>query len=252
MDAQLAHIGINFLVGAGLGLVSGTLGIGGGLLAVPLLVLGYGMDQQIAQGTALVVMAPNMLIGFLRYRQRNPITFRMGALLAVGSVSVTYVASLAAAHVSSSLLRTLMSIFLLGLAIQMGWQSFPRRQPDVSRKGAPHAFLPLAGGIGGFFSGFFTIGGGVVVVPILTTFFAFSQTAAQGLILAMQTPTSLVALGTYAHMGFVNWNTAIPIAIGSILTISYGVALAHKLPEIQLRRFFGGLLLVSAIMMLLK
>ena len=252
MDAQLAHIGINLLVGAGLGFISGTLGIGGGLLAVPLLVLGYGMEQQVAQGTALVVMAPNMLIGFLRYRQRNPITFRMAALLAIGAVSITYFSSLAAAHISSSLLRVLMSVFMIGLAANMVLRSIPRRHHDANRKGVSHAFLPLAGGVGGFCSGFFTIGGGVVVIPILTTFFAFSQTAAQGLVLAMQSPSSIVALATYAHLGLVNWLVSIPMAIGSILTVSQGVVLAHKLPENQLRRIFAGLLFVSAIMMLLK
>ncbi len=250
MDTQLAHIPFNFLLGGALGYISGTLGIGGGLLAIPLLVLGFGMEQQVAQGTALVLMAPNMVIGFLRYRQRNPITFRMAALLGIGAIVVSYFASLAAAHVSANTLRTLVAVFMIGLSGNLAWRSYAHPKTEHHRRLAPHAMLPLVGGIGGFCSGFFAIGGGVVVVPILATFFGFTQTASQGLALAMLAPGSLVALATYGHLGLVNWMVAIPMAIGSILTISHGVVLAHKLPEKQLRRAFAGLLFISAIMML--
>ena len=252
MDSQFAQIAVNLLVGGALGYVSGTLGIGGGLLAIPLLVLGYGMEQQVAQGTALVLMAPNMLIGFWRYRQRNPITFRMAALLGSGSIVVSYFASLVAAKVSADILRTLVAVFMIGLAGNMVWHSYVQQHAENRRPSASHAYLPLVGGIGGFCSGFFTIGGGVTVVPILTTFFGFAQTAAQGLALAMLVPGTLVALGTYAHLDLVNWTLAWPLALGSILTISHGVVLAHKLPEKQLRRGFAGLLFVSAIMMLFR
>ena len=250
MDFPLAQHGINLLVGAVLGIVSGTLGIGGGLLAIPLLVLSYGMDQQVAQGTALVVMAPNMLIGFLRYRERNPITFRMALLLGSGSIVVSYFASLAAARVSNDILRLLVAVLMMGLAVNMVWRSYVRHQAKTARRAAPHSLLPLVGGFGGFCSGFFTIGGGVLVIPVLTAFFGFAQTAAQGLALAMLVPGTLVALATYGHLGLVNWVAAVPMAVGSIATVSYGVVLAHKLPEKQLRRIFAVVLFVSAIMMI--
>lgn len=253
MDFQLIQlIAISLLVGGVLGYVSGILGIGGGLLAIPLLVLGYGMEQQIAQGTALVLMAPNMVIGFLRYRQRNPITFGMAALLSIGSIITSYFAAIVAAQVSNVLLRTLVSVFMLGLAAHMMWHSFAHHPGKQKTRHAPLWLLPLVGCIGGFCAGFFTIGGGVVTVPFLTAFFGFAQTAAQGLVLAMLAPSTLVALATYAHLGLVNWIVAIPMAIGSILTISHGVHLAHKLPEKQLKRAFAAMLLISAIAMLVR
>ena len=89
MEFQLSQIALYLFLGAALGYVSGSLGIGGGLLTIPLLALGFGMDQQTAQGTALLLMAPNMVIGFWGYRKRNPITFRMAALLGSGSIVVS-------------------------------------------------------------------------------------------------------------------------------------------------------------------
>lgn len=67
-------------LGAVLGGIGGLLGIGGGLIAIPVLVLVYHYDQQTAQGTALVMIVPNVLIGF--WRARAPFTGK-GAAAAV-------------------------------------------------------------------------------------------------------------------------------------------------------------------------
>ncbi len=251
MEFQLSQIALYLFLGAALGYVSGSLGIGGGLLTIPLLALGFGMDQQTAQGTALLLMAPNMVIGFWGYRKRNPITFRMAALLGSGSIVVSYISSIAAAEISTDILRTLVAIFMIGLAANLAWRSYGHVQVEKCRILAPQWLLTLVGGIGGFCSGFFTIGGGVVVIPILTGFFGFTQTAAQGLALAMLAPGTLVALATYAHLGLVDWMVSIPMAIGSILTVSHGVALAHRLPERKLRAAFSLVLFFSAVAMLL-
>ncbi|MFX8199664.1 TSUP family transporter, partial [Acinetobacter baumannii] len=77
----------------GLGVAGGLLGIGGGLIAIPVLGYLYGMDQHLAQGTALVMIAPNVLIGFLRYHQRHPVHLRSVALICVFSMAATYVAA---------------------------------------------------------------------------------------------------------------------------------------------------------------
>ncbi|MEA5097603.1 MAG: sulfite exporter TauE/SafE family protein, partial [Burkholderiaceae bacterium] len=205
MDWNLAPLALTFTLGAMLGYVSGMLGIGGGLLAIPILALGYGMDQQTAQGTALVLMTPNMIIGFWRYRQHNPITFGMAASLGIGSMIASYLAALVVTQVSTGLLRTLVSLFMIVLAVNLMWRSL-RPVPNATvRQPASLWFLPFVGCIGGFCSGFFTIGGGIVVVPILTGFFGFVQTAAQGLALAMLAPGSLIALLAYAHNGLVDW-----------------------------------------------
>jgi uncharacterized membrane protein YfcA len=66
----------------------------------------------------------------------------------------------------------------------------------------------------------------------------------------MLAPGTLVALATYAHLGLVDWLVSIPMAIGSILTVSHGVALAHRLPERKLRAAFSFVLFFSAIAML--
>ncbi len=61
-----------FLVfGAVLGTLGGLFGIGGGLIAIPVLGVWFGLDQQLAQGTALVMVVPNVMLALWRYHQRN-------------------------------------------------------------------------------------------------------------------------------------------------------------------------------------
>ena len=66
-------------LGAALGFFGGLFGIGGGIIVIPLLVLGFGMEQTVAQGTALVMMVPNLLIAWYRYNQREPPTYEDAA-----------------------------------------------------------------------------------------------------------------------------------------------------------------------------
>ena len=70
-------------LGAALGTVGGLFGIGGGLIAIPVLGVLFGLDQQIAQGTALVMVVPNVMLALWRYHQRNRIELRHALPLGV-------------------------------------------------------------------------------------------------------------------------------------------------------------------------
>src|SRR5438094_12603 len=82
-------------LGAASGWLGGVFGVGG-VLAIPLLGILCGLNQQAAQGTTLVMVVPNVLFGFWRYRQRVGMDLRMAAALGVSALVTTYpVASLA-------------------------------------------------------------------------------------------------------------------------------------------------------------
>jgi hypothetical protein len=83
-------------------------------------------------------------------------------------------------------------------------------------------------------------------------FFGYTQKQAQGLALALVTPGAVVALATYAAARDVQWNTGIALAVGGVTTVSAGVALAHRLPERQLRLLFCALLIIVAIVLFVQ
>lgn len=238
------------VLGVALGAVGGLFGIGGGLIAIPVLSFMYGMDQQLAQGTALVMIAPNVILGFWRYRQHNHLEWRAAAWLAVPAVVMTYFAASYASALNARTLHFAFAVFIAALASYFLW-ALTRRHPALRpRRVLPQKYLGLVGVFGGVISGFFSVGGGIVSVPLLVAFFGMTQTAAQGLGLALATPGTLIALWTYARAGHVNWMLGLPLAVGGTLSISAGVALAHRLPERRLRMLFCGGLIVLALWMM--
>jgi len=140
----------------------------------------------------------------------------------------------------------------LGLALYFLWRLMPGRAVTQQQARLSSRWIPAVGVVGGAFSGFFSVGGGVVAAPALVGLFGMRQAAAQGLALALVTPGAVVALMTYAQAGHVDWTSGIPLSLGGMLTISWGVALAHRMPERRLRAAFAVCLIVTAVIMLVR
>ena len=98
----------------------------------------------------------------------------------------------------------------------------------------------------------FGVGGAFVAPPLLTTFFGLRQLEAQGLALALVSPSALIALLAYAEAGQVDWLVGLPLALGGIAAISVGVKFASRLPERRMRLAFCGLLLLTAVLLALR
>jgi len=251
MHSLLFTIVVNFALGGVLGALGGLFGIGGGLIGIPVLGFLYGMDQQLAQGTALVMIVPNVLIGFWRYKQRNKIELRAALMMAIPAVLTTYFAARFASAMAAASLHFAFALFMLVLALYYLWTLMRRQSGMRSNILLPQKYIGLVGMFAGATAGFFSVGGAIVAVPGLVAFFGASQTVAQGLGLAMVTPGTLVALWAYAGAGHVDWSVGIPMALGGILSISWGVALAHHLPERRLRMLFCGALMAIALWMII-
>jgi hypothetical protein len=163
-------------LGLALGLVGGMLGIGGGLVAIPILALAYGMDQALAQGTALVMIVPNVLVGFWRYQQRQPIKLSRLVSMLLPAMVASRLSARLATTLDGPVLRLSFAMFLLLLTVVMLWQ-----QRQVPRHGElpllSLRLLPLVGVASGLMSGLFTIGGGLVVVPALVMLFGLRRRA---------------------------------------------------------------------------
>ena len=108
------------------------------------------------------------------------------------------------------------------------------------------------GAVAGTTGGLFGVGGAVVAAPVLTSVFGTSQVVAQGMSLALAAPSTSVTLLTYAVHGEVDWLMGVPMAIGGLLSISWGVKVAHALPERVLRGLYCGFLLTCAGLLAIK
>ena len=103
-----------------LGFVAGTLGsllgLGGGFLVVPALILLRGVDPRLATGTAVAVIVPTMLITLWRRGIQGHVDWRLGALIAVGAVAGAFLGSWLAGTVSATMIRRIFAAILLVLS----------------------------------------------------------------------------------------------------------------------------------------
>ncbi|MFH1782871.1 MAG: sulfite exporter TauE/SafE family protein [Candidatus Omnitrophota bacterium] len=110
----------------------------------------------------------------------------------------------------------------------------------------------LIGVLAGVASGFFGIGGAVVVVPCLIYLFKFSQHYAQGTALgALILPIGIFAAIRYYQSGNLNLKVAFFISLGFFLGGYIGAVFAHMMPSLILKRCFGVLLFMISIYMML-
>lgn len=236
---------INIVIGALLGLFGGLLGIGGGLFAIPTLSLLYGMDQQLAQGTALAMVVPNIVLGIYKYNQRNRIQWRTAILLGGCAFALSWFGALIAIDLDHRAMRKIFIGFLIFIAVWTMLQMYVKHTSEGLRQ-FPWPYFAGLGSISGFFGGLFGVGSAVVATPVLTMFFGASQVVAQGLSLAIAVPTTIATLVTYSLHDHVNWGTGLAMAIGGVFTVSYGVRAAHNLPQNMLKTIFSLFVLLSA------
>lgn len=250
MLPAVAHFSILVAIGAAVGGLGGLFGIGGALIVIPVLALAFGFDQQHAQGTALVMGMPITLVGLWRYAQRPAFDRRGALVLALAAAPCTFLGAYVALHRAGASLRPAFAIFLIALAVWMVVrtivQSAAPRGPVPNRL----AWTAVLGALGGGMSGTFSSGGAAFAVPALTTFFGYGQATAQGMALGLIAPGAIISIVTYGLAGAIDWWTGLPLAIGGMLFLKQGVALAHRLPERALRALFSLLLIVSAFALL--
>jgi uncharacterized protein len=107
------------LIGLAVGVISGIVGLGGGIMFVPLLVW-MGMSQHRAQGTSLgALLAPVGLLAFIEYYRKGNADVRVAALLAVGFFVGAYFGAAGAQHIADLWLRRVFALTLIAVGGQM-------------------------------------------------------------------------------------------------------------------------------------
>ena len=130
MPYDLLTLATLLAIGLAAGFLAGLLGIGGGVLLVPAMVLLLGFDQHVAQGTSLLVIIPAAVIGSWTYHRRGRLVLRDAAFVAAGGILGAAAGSLFALSIDDELLQRLFALLLIVTAIRMAWPRRPRHSAD--------------------------------------------------------------------------------------------------------------------------
>ncbi|MFN2449465.1 MAG: sulfite exporter TauE/SafE family protein, partial [Candidatus Baltobacteraceae bacterium] len=165
-----------FATGLGASIFGSMVGLGGGFIAVPILLLFFGLPPAQAAGTSLSLVVANSAAGAVTYSLQDRVHVRIGLLIAIGGIPGSILGALLAQRVSPALFDWALAVLLVGVSIDM---TFNRRKRLANRNAAAlqqHAMRwekwLLLGVFVGFVSSLFGIGGGMVVVPSLLYFSA--------------------------------------------------------------------------------
>jgi uncharacterized protein len=112
--------------GASVGLLTGILGVGGGFLIVPALVMLVGMPMHHAVGTSLVVIAMNSLAGFMGHLSGITLDLPLIAVFIVAGVAGTFAGARLSHRLNAELLRRAFAVFVIGLALFLLYDNLPK------------------------------------------------------------------------------------------------------------------------------
>jgi uncharacterized membrane protein YfcA len=104
----------------------------------------------------------------------------------------------------------------------------------------------------GVFGGLVGLGGGAVMVPLLTGWARLSQHEAHATSLSGVVATGVAGALTYAQSGAVEWHSALLLAVVSVVATYAAAHYSHDIPAASLRRYFGVFLIVSAVLLVFK
>lgn len=238
-------------VGFGVGAFSGVLGVGGGILLVPYLVLVRAFPQKRAQATSLVMVTCAALFGALTYAWEGRASWMAAVLLLAGGIAGSLIGSHLVLRTASHVLQASFGVLVIAVAgYLLIWPS--ATGPEV----VPTITIPVAigylfsGVVMGVLSALFGIGGGIVLIPILVGFFGYSQQLAAGTSLAVMTGVALIGALRLSRAKLTDWRSGLTFGIASIPGALLGASVALLLPGAVLRTAFALVLAVLGIRML--
>jgi uncharacterized membrane protein YfcA len=250
------------LFAVGVGTLASMLGIGGGILNTPLLIIVFGVSAQIAPASTLVAALFVAVSSTVAYRGQkpSPILVKTGLLLTLLTVPGTFAGIFLRTVVAHDYaLRLIFGIVLFPIALNM---LFAKKRTEGSAPTEPtsHGFsrltrrrlaLSLAGAFsGGMVSGLMGLGGGVLVVPVLNMLMTVPMHAAVAT--SMLTMIFTAGSGTILNyaLGQVDLFFSVTLGIGMMIGAQIGSRLARRVPAVRLKQLFGLVLVFPLIKMM--
>lgn len=251
--------------GALAGALAGLLGIGGGVVIIPTLVLVFEHQGHeaanvihVAIGTSLATIVMTSLASVRAHHRHRAVLWPVFRAIAPGVVIGALTGATVADRIPGHTLKIIFAVFMVVIAVQMavGVATRPHR-------GLPgNAGLLAAGGGIGAVSAAMGVGGGSMSVPFLTwcnvsVRKAVATSAAIGLPMAVAGTVGFVVTGWAAparpdySLGYVNLPAFLGIVAASVLTAPLGARLAHRVPERVLKRSFAAFLILLSLRLLL-
>lgn len=260
----MTEVILYLLTGAAAGLSAGLLGIGGGLIIVPILYFIFNQQplppqhvMHMALATSLATIIVTSIASAWAHHKRNAVLWPIVFNLSPGIIIGAWLGATFASKLSSDVLRPVFGVFELLVAVHL----LINYKPAAHTTSIPRIRSISGGVVIGSLSSIVGIGGGTLTVPFLlwhniSIKNAVASSAACGFPIAVAGTAAYVISGWNVAalpgntLGYVNLSAFALIIITSMITAPAGASLAHRLPEKTLRLSFALFLLALSLKML--
>lgn len=234
------------LAGLVVGLVGGTfgslVGLGGGVLMIPMMTGLLGFPQHAAHGSSMLAVLFTAVSGGIGYARHGSVDVVAAVSVALSAMVTARLGARASHGVSPARLRGYFGIFLATVSLLLPVSRYLMAHVDTGTALPPA--VVAAGGlaigvISGFLAGMMGVGGGAFVVPALVVGLGFPQHLAQGTSLLQMIPTALSGTWTHHRLGHIRWDVAPWMGLGAIAGGWTGSLVAGLLPSDTLRYVFS-------------
>lgn len=260
----MTEILVYVVVGVFAGLLSGLLGVGGGVVLVPSFIWMFeyqnfpsSLSMHMAAGTSLSAMIVTTAVSFYTHWKHGvhfgSVLFELLPGLLLGTVFGAFLAH----HLHGHLLRIFFGLLIFTIALSEYFRS-----EEVVSERKPDLFKMIAGSLGiGTTSGLIGVGGGTLMVPFLQrlhipTRDAIGISTVGGFTIAVTGTLAFILLGLHVphlpphSLGYIYWPATLGVALGSPLFAILGAILSHRISVVLLKRIFSVFLIVIAIRLL--
>lgn len=255
------------LIGVVAGFIGGLLGVGGGTIIVPFLSLllpFLGYPSEYVQHSAVAVSVSCMLIiaftAMVTQMKSKLVQWKIVIFLGSGIGLGAFVGSTIGSMVHGSVLGMLFVVYAIFMAFKMLKPQLPAVETKSNSSPLNYPLVGVLGAGIGMFSSMLGIGGGTLIVPLLSRSIDISRAIAVSSTCTV--PLAFFATLGYAlakvedvlpfNLGLIYIPAAIGISLGSIIASYAGVIMGHKLDKNLIRKIFAGVLFGTASLMLYK
>lgn len=234
MKIIITSVAIGLVTGA----FGGLIGIGGGLIMIPLMVEVMKLTQHKAHGTSLVALVFTGLGGAITYALNGAIDIKAAALLALTAIVTAPLGARYCNALPEKKLRKYFGAFLIFCAalllLKPYLSNFIGTVPDYAKI----IIFLITGALTGFLSGLMGVGGGTIMIPVMVILTGFTQHVAQGTSLLVMVPTGSIGAFTHWKMGNVERGILWGLIPGIILGTYLGGNFAYLFSDNILRLIF--------------
>ena len=248
----IVKIIISFVIGLSAGAFGGLIGIGGGVIMIPLMTEVLKLTQYKAHGTSLVALVFTGISGAITYASLGSIDITAAVILALAAV---FTAPLGARHthkLSEWTLRKSFGVFSIVCSLLLFAKPYLTNMTGTVPDYAKIIIFLLTGAFTGFLSGMMGVGGGTIMVPVMVILAGLTQHVAQGTSLLVMVPTGGIGAFTHWKIGNVAAEILVGLIPGIILGTYLGGNFANIIPDNILRLIFAFIMIFVSLRYLTK